>query len=69
MGTFYGIQLNFVLNAESTALHASLSLSLSLLQSEITSILNCQCLAIDLRGHGDSRVANESDLSAVMLAK
>lgn len=38
-------------------------------QTEITAILDCQCLAIDLRGHGDSRVANESDLSANILAK
>lgn len=36
--------------------------------SEITSILDCQCMAIDLRGHGDSRVTNESDLSASVLA-
>lgn len=46
-----------------------LYMCLSLLQSEITSILDCQCLAIDLRGHGDSRVSNESDLSANILAK
>lgn len=39
------------------------------LQSEITSILDCQCMAIDLRGHGDSHVTNESDLSASILAK
>lgn len=38
-------------------------------QTEITAILNCQCLAIDLRGHGDTHVANESDLSADTLAK
>ncbi|XP_031626536.1 protein phosphatase methylesterase 1 [Contarinia nasturtii] len=36
--------------------------------TEITAIIDCQCLAIDLRGHGDSRVANESDLSANTLA-
>lgn len=38
------------------------------LQTEIISVLHCQCLAIDLRGHGDSIVADESDLSAETLA-
>ncbi|XP_055326635.1 protein phosphatase methylesterase 1 isoform X2 [Sitodiplosis mosellana] len=36
--------------------------------TEITAIINCQCLAIDLRGHGDTHVENESDLSANTLA-
>lgn len=38
-------------------------------QTEITAIIDCQCLAIDLRGHGDTHVSNESDLSANTLAK
>lgn len=38
------------------------------LQTEVTSILHCQCLAIDLRGHGDTKVENEADLSAETLA-
>lgn len=40
-----------------------------IVQTEITAIVDCQCLAIDLRGHGDTHVANESDLSANTLAK
>lgn len=32
-------------------------------------MIHCQCLAMDLRGHGDSRVENEDDLSADTLAK
>lgn len=38
-------------------------------QTEITQIIHCQCLAIDLRGHGDSVVLDEDDLSAETLAK
>ncbi|EDW70209.1 protein phosphatase methylesterase 1 [Drosophila virilis] len=37
--------------------------------SEVTSMIHCQCLCIDLRGHGDSRVDDEDDLSADTLSK
>ncbi|XP_058815831.1 protein phosphatase methylesterase 1 [Topomyia yanbarensis] len=36
---------------------------------EITKIIHCQCLAIDIRGHGDTLTANEDDLSAETLAQ
>ncbi|XP_055546979.1 protein phosphatase methylesterase 1 [Wyeomyia smithii] len=36
---------------------------------EITKIIHCQCLAIDIRGHGDTNTKNEDDLSAVTLAQ
>lgn len=38
-------------------------------QTEVTSLIEVQCLAIDLRGHGDTVVADESELSATTLAK
>ncbi|XP_053695412.1 protein phosphatase methylesterase 1 [Sabethes cyaneus] len=36
---------------------------------EITKIIHCQCLAIDIRGHGDTSTINEDDLSAETLAQ
>ncbi|CAD7004874.1 unnamed protein product [Ceratitis capitata] len=36
---------------------------------EITRIIHCQCLAIDLRGHGDTKTDDEDDLSSDTLAK
>ncbi|XP_058450219.1 protein phosphatase methylesterase 1 [Malaya genurostris] len=36
---------------------------------EITKIIHCQCLAIDIRGHGDTYTSNEDDLSAETLAQ
>lgn len=36
---------------------------------EITKLIHCQCLAIDIRGHGDTSTKNEDDLSAVTLAQ
>lgn len=38
------------------------------LQTEITKMIHCQVLAIDLRGHGDSTSDNDEDLSAETLA-
>ncbi|XP_037937984.1 protein phosphatase methylesterase 1 [Teleopsis dalmanni] len=35
---------------------------------EITNIIHCQCLSVDLRGHGDTCTGNEDDLSADTLA-
>lgn len=32
-------------------------------------MIHCQCLCVDLRGHGDSKVDDEDDLSADTLAK
>ncbi|XP_034658638.1 protein phosphatase methylesterase 1 [Drosophila subobscura] len=37
--------------------------------SEVTSMIHCQCLCIDLRGHGDSKVDDEDDLSADTISK
>ncbi|XP_017840598.2 protein phosphatase methylesterase 1 [Drosophila busckii] len=37
--------------------------------SEVTSMIHSQCLCIDLRGHGDSKVDDEDDLSADTLSK
>lgn len=37
-------------------------------QTEITAVIHCSCMAIDLRGHGDSHTADEEDLSAETLA-
>lgn len=37
-------------------------------QTEITSIIHCQCLAIDFRGHGDTRTTDDDDLSAETMA-
>lgn len=36
---------------------------------EIAKIIHCQCLAIDIRGHGDTQTENEDDLSAETLAQ
>uniref|UniRef100_A0A1L8DN22 Protein phosphatase methylesterase 1 n=1 Tax=Nyssomyia neivai TaxID=330878 RepID=A0A1L8DN22_9DIPT len=35
---------------------------------EITSMIHCQCLAVDLRGHGDTETTDDWDLSATTLA-
>ncbi|EDV96911.1 protein phosphatase methylesterase 1 [Drosophila grimshawi] len=37
--------------------------------SEVTSMIHCQCLCIDLRGHGDTKVDDEDDLSEITLSK
>ncbi|KAJ6633095.1 Protein phosphatase methylesterase 1 [Pseudolycoriella hygida] len=44
------------------------ALTWSLFVNEITAIIHCQCMAIDLRGHGDTQTINEDDLSAETLA-
>ncbi|KXJ72374.1 hypothetical protein RP20_CCG018219 [Aedes albopictus] len=36
---------------------------------EISKIIHCQCLAIDIRGHGDTSTEHEDDLSAETLAQ
>lgn len=36
---------------------------------EITRIIHCQCLAIDLRGHGDTKTELDDDLSSDTLAR
>lgn len=43
-------------------------LSLRLFQTEITSIIHCQVLAIDFRGHGESHTDDDDDLSAETMA-
>lgn len=43
-------------------------LTWSLFSTELTQIIHCQCIAMDLRGHGDSVFEDETDLSANTLA-
>ncbi|XP_055593523.1 protein phosphatase methylesterase 1 [Uranotaenia lowii] len=45
------------------------ALTWALFSSEITKLIHCQCLAIDIRGHGDTSTDDEEDLSAPTLAK
>jgi protein phosphatase methylesterase 1 len=44
------------------------ALSWSVFTKEITSIVHCQCLAIDFRGHGCTETNDDEDLSAETLA-
>ena len=44
-------------------------LTWSLLNQEVTRLVNCQTLAIDLRGHGCSQNEDETDLSSQTMAK
>ena len=37
-------------------------------QTEISSLIHCQCLAIDFRGHGDTKTDDDEDLSAGTMA-
>lgn len=45
------------------------ALTWSLFSSSVTSMVGCQVLAIDLRGHGDTVTTNEEDLSAETMAR
>ncbi|KFB45558.1 AGAP008336-PA-like protein [Anopheles sinensis] len=44
------------------------ALSWAHFSSEITKLIHCQCLAFDIRGHGDTYTEEEDDLSAERLA-
>lgn len=44
------------------------ALSWAHFSTEITEMVHCQCLAIDLRGHGDTHTNNDEDLSADTLS-
>uniref|UniRef100_A0A182P8M0 Protein phosphatase methylesterase 1 n=1 Tax=Anopheles epiroticus TaxID=199890 RepID=A0A182P8M0_9DIPT len=44
------------------------ALSWAHFNSEITKLIQCQCLAFDIRGHGDTYTEEEDDLSAERLA-
>uniref|UniRef100_A0A182TG35 Protein phosphatase methylesterase 1 n=1 Tax=Anopheles melas TaxID=34690 RepID=A0A182TG35_9DIPT len=44
------------------------ALSWAHFSSEVTKLIHCQCLAIDIRGHGDTYTEEEDDLSAERLA-
>ncbi|XP_055676680.1 protein phosphatase methylesterase 1 [Lutzomyia longipalpis] len=44
------------------------ALTWALFSQEITSMIFCQCLAVDLRGHGDTETTDDWDLSATTLA-
>ncbi|KAJ4436143.1 hypothetical protein ANN_18770 [Periplaneta americana] len=45
------------------------ALTWSLFATSVTSYVECQVLAIDLRGHGDTITTNEEDLSAETMAR
>jgi len=45
------------------------ALTWALFSSSVTSMVGCQVLAIDLRGHGDTVTTNEEDLSAETMAR
>ncbi|KAF7258953.1 hypothetical protein EG68_03821 [Paragonimus skrjabini miyazakii] len=45
------------------------SLTWAVLSAIITEQVKCQCLAVDMRGHGDTKCDNDSDLSIDTLAK
>lgn len=45
------------------------ALSWSLFAASVTSMAQCQVLAMDIRGHGNSRTDNDEDLSGLTLAK
>uniref|UniRef100_A0A182NTV4 Protein phosphatase methylesterase 1 n=1 Tax=Anopheles dirus TaxID=7168 RepID=A0A182NTV4_9DIPT len=44
------------------------ALSWAHFSSEVTKFIHCQCLAFDIRGHGDTTAEEEDDLSAERLA-
>lgn len=44
------------------------ALSWSVFSTEITSLIHIQCLAIDFRGHGDTKTDDDDDLSAETMA-
>jgi len=37
-------------------------LSWAVLSKAVTNLVRCQCIAIDIRGHGETKTTNESDL-------
>lgn len=45
------------------------ALTWSLLSVEMTDIIHCQCVAVDLRGHGDTVTEEDDDLSAETLSQ
>jgi len=44
-------------------------LTWALMSKEVTESLQCRCVALDLRGHGDTVTADEKDMSAGTLAE
>lgn len=42
-------------------------LSWAVLSKAITSLVRCQCVAIDIRGHGDTHTTNDHDLNIEIL--
>lgn len=40
------------------------ALSWALLSAEVTALVKCRCIAVDLRGHGDTVTSDDTDLSA-----
>jgi protein phosphatase methylesterase 1 len=44
-------------------------LSWAVLSKAMTSLIRCQCIAMDIRGHGETKVTDETDLRMDILAK
>ncbi|RUS79279.1 hypothetical protein EGW08_012966, partial [Elysia chlorotica] len=44
------------------------ALSWALLSTEVTALVKCRCVAVDLRGHGDTVTADDVDLSGERMA-
>lgn len=44
-------------------------LSWAVLSKTVTNLVRCQCIAIDIRGHGDTKTSDESDLTIETLTK
>ncbi|CAF4515566.1 unnamed protein product, partial [Rotaria magnacalcarata] len=38
-------------------------LSWALMSKAVTNLVRCQCIAVDIRGHGETKTTDESDLS------
>ncbi|GFO14488.1 protein phosphatase methylesterase 1 [Plakobranchus ocellatus] len=45
------------------------ALSWALLSAEVTSMVKCRCMAVDLRGHGDTVTSDDLDLSAERMSR
>jgi protein phosphatase methylesterase 1 len=44
-------------------------LSWAVLSKAITNLIRCQCIAIDIRGHGETKTTDEHDLNIEILTK
>ena len=44
-------------------------LSWAVLSKAVTDLVRCQCVAVDIRGHGETKTTDENDLSIEVLTK